>query len=360
MKKIISTLLAAVLLFTLCVPVLANYNETPLRVKENQIDTIYLLKDSSGNLEKAPSARSEGVIEAKATEDIDIYHISGNKYVLVRDDYYILCDRVELSTKDSKSNAQAFSEYKIPDRAIKDYNEIVAKQAELGNKEFGACFFAPSKPELEVERAGSTSTKASPSQHYNSGWYAYGGAWFIDYQFKFWQLNTGMRSISGITTKNKTAAWAEAIITAGGYIEGYAGVFFTTVGTVVTALSFLDAYINEHGNVVVGGNNDECSINMIYDAMLQYTDYAWYKGGPLYPGVTTSKIWLDTFHVYQYYAARGKGYYAEPFVNSVHYSRHYLAPARYLANGNWGQYNDQGVVLYLLGYTYYMTAASPS
>lgn len=246
------------------------------------------------------------IVKVTATEDKELYHINGDKYVsFVDPETYLLLNKVDLDPENVDYSKEVFEQYKISDKLEESINKMIEKQKSVGNDKFEISIYVPAVNASVDSRTVSTTTS----------YYSKGDRNFRDTIVKYTNSSTGMIEKKGTDVKTVANSFVSFILSA-------TGVTSKTVSAFGVGQSALDVFETIYGPVAYGSNDDQLYTLVLYDKLEKQTDMqfgsTWYD-----VGLISYRVALTRNDTYQLYAATGNSFLKKYDLNTTYYSEHF-------------------------------------
>lgn len=316
MKKIISVFSSISLLAVTLLPSVA-YGLEPVRITSATFSSNghgeYEIVSVGDRVSGLFGQTNEENVVASATDDSDLYHISGDRYLLrAEEDKYLLTEKVEVNINNFETNEAVFSTHQISERVIQDMKSVAEAQKEAGNSEFSISLFVPAR----YDDASEVSPQANEPLGYSYLVRTYGGVQYDirNYAVKYSNISTTMLNSASSNVLANAKAFKNMLI-------GIGGVFSDVVSVFGAGVSVYDYFKTVHDSVITGSSGDQLEAALVYDRILKETCV--YEAGKWAPSMTTHKVWLNRLDMRLYNGKTGVTTFAQPSINAVFYSEHF-------------------------------------
>lgn len=247
------------------------------------------------------------IITAKKTDDSKILYLSGNNYLCeTHVGTYQLTEKLAIDSNTSLATAKRTLDNYNADDVMKNIEDIVNAQRELGNDELLIEIYVPAI--LTANAANGQVTY--PETEYYLFRDMNGKLWQMrDIYVKYWHLYTELTKVKGTNASSSAGAFVDVVISA-------VGLSNTSVSVFGLGKSLLSLYTAIYGPVVYSSSGDETWAKIIYDRLEKTSQFKGTSGSYL-TGKKSDRVWLDRLFTYQYYSQHGRNYTREDSINRV-------------------------------------------
>lgn len=281
------------------------------------------------------------VVVATATDDEDLYYLSGNDYMLrvnagsTEQNTFLRVGRNDIDVESYSS--ETLDEFNLPPALVSRISTIMDEQIAMGNEDFGVSVYLPVSS-MDSNEIYSLQSEVSP-QGSTESWeeyYTLAGHQFTDSYLKFWNYNCTYSDSSANASETASALVSFGLECIGVASETVSAFQFgySALKTLAIALGVTEA--------TAGSGYDAIQVLVTYDAIYRITYWNIPGGTGQDPYVATCKAWLNTNFTQQTHDdLPSGGYQTETFLNKTMVSPHYDDPASWLY---YNYYDAAGII----------------
>ena len=297
MKKMISLCLAAVMMTSGSVMAFEKPQDDVTFFVEGE-DRLFRTGKA-----KAISDDSSAVLEAHPTENVEIFQVTGEEFLVhLYGDIYQRKKKLDVNVDRYQLGTDIAREYDLPIEVAEQISEVVREQTQHGNDSLEVAVFEPS-----VSFLSGNTTAGDP--------YQYKGYTMQDYITEYRHMTAALES-DGEDCKDIASSLVDLVISGTGIVSQKISIFGA-------GLSALDFYEKLHGPVKKGMQTDRFYSNVSYDKLVKNTYVYNTAAGGYEKGCQTEKVWLEQQDTYQYYALNGAREYKENRLNITKYTENF-------------------------------------